>query len=266
MNQSTTSVKEHDREVIDNGKEWYRHWFSLDYLSLYSHRDEEDAALVVDLIERCISVDKDSRILDLCCGDGRHSVEFAKRGYNNITSLDLSAVLLNVGKRRISRQRFNDASVDFIKADMRTLPFSSCFDLVVNLFTSFGYFEDGENKDVIISIKGILKKGGYLFLDYLNKAYVYNNLKPETISRVNCKVVTERRSLVDLGRRIEKKIIIESNGNTEDYLESVRIYSPEELVEMFTQIGFEITNIFGDYTGSSLKENSPRTILVAKKE
>ena len=152
---------------------WYKDWFGEDYLKVYPHRDEAEARRQVEFVEEIIPLPLSGRILDLGCGSGRHSAELSKRGYN-VTCLDLSPVLLRVAKRKSKGEK---CCRQFVRADMRCVPFFKVFDTVVSFFTTFGYFDTTqENLKTLTSIESVLKPGGHFLLDYLNKSHVINNL------------------------------------------------------------------------------------------
>src|SRR5262249_18205033 len=155
---------------------WFATWFdSAHYHRLYAHRNDGEAKELIDhLIERG-HLRADAHVLDLGCGTGRHARYLASRGFH-VTGLDLSAESL-----RLARQR-EGPSLRFVRQDMR-LPFrTGTFDHILNLFTSFGYFEDpADNVSVIHNIATALRSTGCLVLDYLNVRYAETHLNPDEI-------------------------------------------------------------------------------------
>src|ERR1043165_2289153 len=142
---------------------WYKDWFADErYLALYKHRNTAEAEQLLDLIERTVTPPKDSVILDLACGAGRHSIALAKRGYTHITGIDLSSTLIKKAKEAAKEAT---VQVSFIESDMRS--FLGQYDLILNLFTSFGYFEDDKNNEALIRHVGeSLCEGGHFILDF----------------------------------------------------------------------------------------------------
>jgi len=140
--------------------EWFEQWFGEEYLRLYPHRDDDDAAAAVALIDRLYPLSR-LRALDLACGPGRHAAQLAARGAR-VTGLDLSLPLLSLARARTR------GAVSLVRADMRHLPFcAGAFDVVVNLFTSFGYFaDDAQHAAVIAGSRALLRRGGVFVLDY----------------------------------------------------------------------------------------------------
>lgn len=241
---------------------WYEDWFNADeYLTVYKHRDEAEAEILVSLIQKHTGIKQGDAVLDMACGAGRHSVAFARKGFK-VTAVDFSERLVIEAKKNSERSGVN---IDFILSDIRELVLHFRFNLVVNLFTSFGYFKsDDENFIVIKKAYDSLYPGGYFVLDYLNKNYLQNNLVPSSVTRDNGTTIIQNRALVN--NRVVKKITINKGNVTSDFFESVRLYETGELKTILTSEGFTIEQIFGDFTGSFFDENnSPRTIIFARK-
>ncbi|MHC4664189.1 MAG: class I SAM-dependent methyltransferase [Planctomycetota bacterium] len=238
--------------------EWFRESFGADYLRIYAHRNDDEASMQADFVEACLKPPRDSRMLDLCCGSGRHVREFADRGYN-IVGLDLSKELLGaaVGGNEISGCRF-------VRGDMRTLPFMSGFDFVFSLFTSFGYFEREEQDEAVLhSISNILRHGGFFVLDYLNPDHVRANLVPEDCTRLLSVEIRQERCIS--GKRIEKCLTVTDSGKIKVYHESVRLYSLGEIRSMMEKAGMAVRKVYGDFDGSRFGDESPRMIIFAEK-
>jgi hypothetical protein len=133
------------------------------------------------------------------------------------------------------------------------------------LFTSFGYFEtDQENFLIFHTAFDHLNFGGYFIIDYFNNLFIENNLVHQSEDRIGNTEVIQRRKID--GSRVVKNISIRKNGDTKNYFESVRMYSPVELAKELTRIGFVIEKTFGDFQGNKFDQYlSPRIIFIAKK-
>ncbi len=239
---------------------WYKEWFGEDYLTVYKHRDDKDARRLIALILKHGPADRHGRVLDLACGNGRHSFLLA-RHFSTVVGLDLSAHLLQVAQAG----RKSATCPCFVRADMRRLPFKPGFRLVVSLFTSFGYFDDdAQHRQVAAEIGRVLQPEGHFVIDYFNAAYVREHLVPEGQRETEGLRIREKR-WIDRGR-INKKIWIEKNNEIKSFQESVRMFSEPELLSLFTAAGIEIRQVFGDYDGSPLSPLSPRMILFGKKK
>lgn len=236
--------------------EWYERWFGEDYLALYPHRDERDAAAVIGLLERKLAGSPQERILDLACGSGRHTRPLRRLGWS--AGLDLSPVLLRLA-------RANDAEGPYVRADMRVLPFANgSFSLITNLFTSFGYFESDEEHAVVLAeVHRVLRPGGRFVLDYLNPPNVRRTLVPLDKREVNGAVIEQRRSITADGRFVVKKITSRSDGRS--FVERVRLFEPDDLRAMLRGAGLTVAAEFGDYEGAPLSADSPRAILFSER-
>ncbi len=241
---------------------WYKDWFGQDYLKVYPHRDEAEAQQQVDFVERVLPFEKSERILDLGCGTGRHALELSQRGYR-VTCLDLSSVLLNLAKQKSGEE---NCCAQFVKADMRYIPFSQVFDTVLSFFTTFGYFKnDEENLGTLKSMAAVLKSGGYFFLDYLNKPDVIKNIVPFDSRRENGVEVIQERNYNRQQERIEKRIILKENGEVREYFESVRLYTLEEMENLLTKAELRLDKTFGNFDSSLFTNQSSRLILLGRR-
>lgn len=234
--------------------DWFEHWFGDEYLRLYPHRDETDAAGAIELIASHMEGRRVDAVLDLACGAGRHSRLLCDRWWT--VGLDLSSALLKVARRE-------SPDAPYVRADMRELPFApETFDLSVNLFTSFGYFDDDrEHAQVLACVGEATKRGGTFVLDFLNPDEVRTNLIPRDERVVGGSTVEQFRAISTDRKYIEKTIRVRGR----EYLERVRLLSPPELEGMLNAAGFDIVARAGDYTGAPWCELSPRTILFARR-
>ncbi len=242
--------------------EWFEEWFNTpEYLNVYKHRNETDAKKLVDLILSNLNLNLNAEVLDMACGAGRHSILFASEGYI-VTAVDLSQNLLEAARKAAEEQNLN---ITFINSDIRHLDLPTKFNLIVNLFTSFGYFEDdSENFSIFKIAFDHLVTDGYFVLDYFNKYYIEKNLIAFSVDLLkNGKLIQKRR--VE-GNRVIKNITIIKNGHQKNYFESVRMYSKEELLTALKNIGFKINKVMGDFEGHDFDlESSGRIIIIAQR-
>lgn len=238
---------------------WFKESFGEDYLLVYKHRSQEEADRQVSFILPLLDLKAEDHILDLCCGTGRHSVALAKNGYR-VTGLDLSETLL-----AYARKHNDGLPVTYIQGDMRELPFpDGFFNVVLNLFTSFGYFIDNsENEKVLREISRVLQPGGRYFIDFLNRDYVRKHINPLTERQENGVTIREERMLD--GDYVKKKIIITEGSDQRVYHERVKMYTRNEMQEMIERSGLVVEQIFGDYDSSNYTVDSPRMIFFGQK-
>jgi SAM-dependent methyltransferase len=237
--------------------DWFEAWFGEDYLHIYQHRDETEAERAIELIATNLAGREIDTVLDLACGAGRHTRVLRERWWT--VGLDLSMALLKLARR--------ESSVGpYVRADMRELPFAdNSFDLVVNLFTSFGYFEDdSEHVRVLACVGASMKRGGTLVIDFLNASQVRRELVPYDERVENGITIEQRRTISPDGRFVEKTIALRERGR--EYVERVRLLSPPDLQGMLASAGFNVVSLFGDYAGTQWQEDSPRTILFAHRQ
>lgn len=246
-------------------KQWYEKWFSdRFYLELYQHRDEEDARWIINLIQRTLNISTKSRVLDIACGSGRHSLELARRGFD-VTGFDLSGFLISEAVKNLNESKEKKLKVKFLRKDMRNFNFRNSFDVALNIFTSFGYFDnDEENFKVFENVSSSLKQKGYFVFDYLNKIFLENNLKK--ISRATIKGVTviQKRKLEN--GFVIKDIFLKSGKQEKNFTEILKLYSHKEFISAFNNAGLKKIKIYGDYFGNEFDEHkSQRLIIFARK-
>lgn len=230
-------------------------------MEVYSHRNESDAIKLFNLIQNNVVLSKNSKILDVACGNGRHSNHLAKLGYN-VTGFDLSYNLLKIAMKN---KLESDLKSNYFCADVRSIPIKANFDLVLNLFTSFGYFDnDVENFSFIKYASEHLNRNGYFVFDYLNPNFLKKNVVESSEKKVANLTILEKRRIN--GKRIEKEIIIKDSENMHSFFESVQLYSYNEILKVFNNNGFNQISSFGSYSEDIYDENeSERMIIIFKK-
>jgi SAM-dependent methyltransferase len=238
---------------------WYIKSFQDDYLKIYSHRTDEAAKEEVNHITSLLNMETNKNVLDLCCGNGRHSRQLYKLGYQ-VTGIDLSTVLLQEAE-----QKNDHNAIRYLHRDVRDLPFKEEFDYVLNLFTSFGYFEQvEENMKVFTSIYNSLKQDGEFLIDFLNPGYVKNTLVPYSERTVDDLLIIEKRRIE--GKKVCKDIEIHQGEQVRSYQEQVNLFEYDEMESMIQHSGLELTQVYGDleqHTYDALE--SPRMIIIGKK-
>jgi SAM-dependent methyltransferase len=234
--------------------DWFEQWFGEEYLRLYPHRDDDDAAQLTALIASHTEL-RGRVLLDLACGPGRHSVFFRSLGAN-VVGFDLSMPLLSR-----ARHLNGDEPPALVRGDMRRLPFGEAtFDVVVNLFTSFGYFtDDRQHEAVLRGAANTLKPGGTFVLDFLNADSLHQSLVPHDEIQLGDRRVVVERSITPDERFVIKEIHLVDDGRS--FLERVRLFSARDLSSMLRQAGLDVSEPLGDYEGHPLTKASPRVIL-----
>jgi SAM-dependent methyltransferase len=240
--------------------DWYEDAFGDLYTVLYAHRSVEAAAPEAAFAAQVLGLEPADRLLDLCCGGGRHLVHLSKI-VRFAAGLDYSRALLQEGRGLLG------ASGRLVRADMRAVPFHAAFDAVTNFFTSFGYFQDcAENMQVIRDTANALKPGGRFFIDYVNPAYVRDTLDAESERTIGAYQIHECRWIDDETKRVNKVMRVQRDGKTIATLgESVRLYEEPELRALLEGEGLVCEAIFGNYNGVPLARHEPRMIVAGRK-
>ncbi len=243
--------------------QWYREFFDNLYLQVYQpFETPELVRQEVDFMIRALALPEGAKVLDLCCGQGRHSLELARRGFQ-VVGVDLSEALLYAARQRAEREGL---TITFLQSDMREIDFTDEFDAVINMFTSFGYLEnEGEDEKVLRKVTQALKQGGKFLLDVMNRDWLIRNFQPMGWRADNEGwFVLEERTFDHLSGRMETRwIFVARDGVRYERPSSIRLYTASELRAMLERAGLQVTNLFGDYDGSPYTWDSQRLIIVA---
>lgn len=242
-----------------NDEPWYVAAFGAGYRAAYPHRDLAAARReVAGIRERGIG----GRVLDLCCGFGRHSLAFAEAGVD-VIGVDLSAELLAQARELPGAARLRDR---LVRADARALPFrAAVFDAAVLLFSSFGYFGERGDAAVLVELGRVVRPGGRVLLDLMNPARVRATLVPESRSAREGASIVERRALADDGRRVRKSVRVEGpEGHVKEWIEDVRLYRRDELAELASARGLALEELWGDFDGRLFDDDSERQIALLR--
>ena len=240
-------------------KEWYRNWFDSPYYDLlYKDRGQQEADMFVHNLVKHIAPQKNAIMLDLACGNGRHSIALNRMGYH-VTGINLSQRKIEAAKQH------QNSSLSFAVNDMRMPLEPNKYDYVFNLFTSFGYFDkEEENKQVLTNVYNSLKKGGIFVFDYVNGEKVAKHL----MQHDKCSV--EGVDFI-IKKHIENNLIVKEikikDGDEEcRFSEKVRIFSESKLREYVIGCGFQIMETLGDYQLNGFdSEKSDRLIIISRK-
>jgi cyclopropane fatty-acyl-phospholipid synthase-like methyltransferase len=249
--------------------DWFEEWFdSPFYEILYADRDEEEAALLVDFLEGYLSLQEGDKILDLGCGRGRHAIQLYKNaaeiyesGYQ-VTGVDLSERAITTAREQAKAEGFEN--IRFEVRDMRN-PLPEKFDAILNLFTTFGYFEsDEENASVLASVRQMLVPKGFFVIDYLNAVKVRNQLKPSDEGRLES--INYRIHRYIENDSVCKDITFSGDDieGTRHYSERVKLYDLKWFQKTMSANNLVIDNVFGDYRGGEFDpEKSDRLLIIS---
>ncbi len=253
MSNSTNSRS----QTNQSSKKWFDSWFDSPYYHiLYKDRNYREAQIFMDNLTHYLNMDEGSKVLDLACGKGRHSIYLNQLGYD-VLGVDLSENSIEIASKN------TNTSLHFRVHDMRE-PFEEKFDGIFNLFTSFGYFENEEdNLKTLISIKESLSEYGFGVIDFMNVNQVISNLVPEetkTVEEIDFKI----KRLHQDGY-IFKEIDFEDKGIKYHFTEKVRAFTLQDFELLMDQAGIFLLDTFGDYKLKKFhKVDSERLIMIFK--
>lgn len=239
--------------------DWFENWFdSFYYHKLYRHRDMAEAQFFIDNIIQFIQPSPKARIMDLACGKGRHSIYLNSKGFN-VVGVDLSKNSI------LEANKSKNANLHFYEMDMRALTCDEPFDLILNMFTSFGYFKNkSENLEVLQGVNSILQPNGIVVIDFLNASTVINKLVSEEVKEIDQIHFTINRKVEN--NTIVKSIEVKDETKSFHFEERVSALELQDFEEMFKATGFELLHSFGNYKLDPFDKNtSDRLILMAKK-
>ncbi len=223
--------------------DWWRHLFNANYLRTDGDvvEDKDITRKEVDIFLTAIDATKDSRILDLCCGQGRHALEIAKRGYTNIVGLDRSHYLINRA-RKINKS--DGLNIIFKEGDARKLPFQNDnFDAVIIAGNSFGYFDSSKDDVRILKeVMRVLKPNSKLLIDITDGNYMREHFEPRSWEWIdkNYFVCRERSLSENRERLVSREVITHvTKGVIADQFYAERLYSNDDLNHLLIKAGFK---------------------------
>lgn len=240
-------------------KEWFSSWFDTPYYhTLYKNRDYSEASLFIDTVIEFLKLQPNAYCWDLCCGKGRHSIYLNKKGYR-VIGTDLSVQSINEANKSANER------LEFYSHDMRQLFRTNYFDVVFNLFTSFGYFEKRhDDVNVFKSIEKALKPKGIFVFDFLNSEYVKNTLVANDEKTIDG--ITFSISKVIENNTVIKNIDFTDKGKYLHFEERVKLFDKAYFEGLAKECNLSVLNVFGNYNLEDFNINSsPRLILVLQK-
>jgi len=245
---------------------WYVDFFRDDYLKVYGHMfTEERAAKEASFVAETLKLELGARVLDLCCGHGRHAVHLAKRGLR-VTGLDLNRNYLELARRAAAEE---NVELETVAADMREIPFTNHFDAIVNMYSSFGYLEsEREDLKVLESISRAIKSNGQLVLDMLNREWAISNyIQNDWHSGADGTLYIERRELDLKSSRMHVRFtIVDTSGKRRESIgHMIRLYTLTEMTRNLEGVGMDVIGMYGGFEGEEYAIGTRRMIIVARK-
>ena len=232
-----------------------------DYLFTYGDdlTDERSDAEVASLV-KLLELDPPMKILDLACGFGRHTNRLATLGHS-VTGVEYMPGFLALARQKATEM---GVQVDYQQGDMRQVNFEEIFDRVLLLFTSFGYFEDSENEQVVENMVRALKPGGYLMFDIPNRDVILKDLPPADVIEKEGDLLINRFSFDVLTGRFHNRRIVIRDGIRKDKPFSIRLYNATEVRYLLNRASLVDYRLLGE-DDQPLSTNSRRMVVIAKK-
>lgn len=246
--------------LSEENNDWFKNWFDSPYYHiLYKNRDCGEAELFINNLISYLKPSPDATFLDLACGKGRHSLFLNKKGYD-VTGIDLSKNSIECAKT------MENDKLHFYVHDMRKLFRTNYYDYVLNLFTSFGYFDnEKDNLATISTVSKALKPGGILVLDFFNAKKVIGSLKKEETKTVDGIEFKIHKCIFH--KFIQKQIDFSDKGKAYHYQEQVQALALEDFEKYMKAGKLKTVTLFGSYMLEPfMEESSERLIIVAQKE
>ncbi|MBP9111403.1 MAG: methyltransferase domain-containing protein [Polyangiaceae bacterium] len=243
---------------------WWEDFFNDEYLRATPVLPEKVFLQEVDFVEESLGVERGSTVLDLACGPGRFSVELSRRGYN-VVGFDLSLAML---AKASETAQDRGQKVNFVQGDMREMTFDGVFDGVFCWNTSFGYFEDEKNQQVIARVHRALKPGGQFLLDIVNRDYVIRESPSLVWFEGDHCVCMDEMHMDWISSRVRvKRTMMFDEGRPKEIEYSFRAYSLHELGKILHDQGFKVAEVSGNLAtpGVFFGSDSKRCIVLAEK-
>ena len=216
----------------------------------------------VDSIIKLLGLTPGMKVLDMPCGPGRHSLELARQGFS-VTGVDRAAMFIEEARRRAEKEGLE---AEFICQDMREFRRDRAFDAALNLFTSFGYFDDqAEDRLVLENFFASLKPGGKLLVDVRGKETLARDFRPRDWVEREGILLLEEREIMEGWSRIRTRWIVVRDGRQKEFTLTLRLYSGAELKGLMEEVGFQEVKLYGDFEGAPYGPEARRLIAVGRK-
>jgi len=215
---------------------------------------KEEVGNVVKLLK----IEQNDQILDLCCGLGRHSLELSRHGFK-VVGVDRTSAYIKKAKQ-------NDQNAEFVVSDMREYCQPDRFNVIINMYGSFGYFEStDDDRKVVKNMLTSLRTGGRFLIETMGKEILAKNFQEKDWREEGNKLVlAERKPIQNWGRMQTRWIVINGNQRIEHTV-SIRSYSAAELSSLLSECGFSKVKVYGNLEGIEYNQIAKRLVVIGYK-
>lgn len=247
--------------------EWFETFFEEIYPEHWTGGWEalapEEAEKGASFAVRALEIEPPARVLDLCCGAGRHSLWLARRGFD-VTGVDLTSRYLEIARKAAEQEGLQ---VRWVECDMRRIEFECEFDAAISMNTAFGYFEDEEhNMEVLRRLGRALKPGGRAFFDLPSRDGMMGQFQPCCVAETPAgHLRVEQRQFEPLSGLLRAVGHVFDNGARRDYTLTIRWYALSEFRRALEEAGLAFARVYADWEGGEFTRESPRMLVVAQK-
>jgi SAM-dependent methyltransferase len=229
---------------------------------LFNQQRQSMAKVELEKVAALLKIQKNERILDLCCGIGRHCLELARQGFD-VVGVDRTASYIAKAKQNAVEEFLE---VDFVVADMKEYCQPNSFDIVINLFGSFGYFEDLEDdRQVVRNMCASLRSGGRFLIETMGKEIAAREFQERVWSQHGDMIVLSERKPIQNWSRIQTRWIVIKGNQRVEHTVSVRSYSAAELSGLLSDNGFVNVQVYGDLEGRDYDHEAKRLVVIGTK-
>ena len=229
---------------------------------IFGRKQWENAPEEVGNAISLLKISPGAYVLDLCCGPGRHSLELARLGFH-VIGVDRTPDYLAEARKQAEAEGLN---VDFVLGDMRDFCRPATFDAVLNLYTSFGYFENpGDDRQVLKNIHSSLRTGGRLLIELMGKEVLAGIFRERDWHEEDGIIFLEERKLSSGWGSIQARWIMIKGKERIEFTFSLRLYSGAELSSLLSESGFSSVELFGDLSGMPYDQTAKRLVALATK-
>ena len=242
--------------------EWHKTFFKNSFYNPATRWALAAAPAETAFLCRAMRLKKGMSLIDVCCGPGRHSIEFSRRGLA-VTGFDFSEEYLSEAASRAKKEQL---LIRFVAGDMREIPYKEEFDAAVSLFNSFGYFKDKkDDMTVLLCIFRSLKPGGRFALDIVNGDNIRKHSAKQSRTDLGRRWLDDKIEFTDDGMTCSWTFTDKKNGKSQTKIFFNRLYNEKLIRKALVETGFEVFKIYGSFDGEKLTEKSERIIVISQK-